>query len=80
MFHPSFLQVPVTHPQSPMSGRKPTRIIVERPSIKRSGSKHVQGKDSQTLTVSLTSLFVVDTPENTSPNIQMDRQNYKYYK
>ncbi|XP_075673006.1 protein WVD2-like 7 isoform X3 [Castanea sativa] len=73
-------KVPVTHPQSPMLGRKPTRIIVERPSIKRSGSKHVQGKDSQTPTHSLTSQFVVDTPENTSPNIQMDSQNYNYYK
>ncbi|XP_050270948.1 protein WVD2-like 7 isoform X1 [Quercus robur] len=73
-------KVPATHPQSPMLGRKPTRIIVERPSIKRSGSKHVQGKDSQTPTHSLTSQFVVDNPENTSPNIQMDSQNYKYYK
>ncbi|GMY13190.1 protein WVD2-like 7 isoform X2 [Fagus crenata] len=79
-------KVPLTHPQSPKLGRKPTRIMVEsksplppqRPSIKRSGSKHVQGKDSRTLTHSLTSQFVVDTPENTSPNIQMDSQSYKY--
>ncbi|KAF5479746.1 hypothetical protein F2P56_000541 [Juglans regia] len=73
-------------PRSPKLGRKPTCIMAEstsslpphRPSIKRSGSKHLHGKHNQTPTRSLTPQSVVDTHENTSPNIQMDSHNHKY--
>ncbi|KAE8021400.1 hypothetical protein FH972_007294 [Carpinus fangiana] len=80
-------KAPLKHLQSPKLGRKPTRVMVEttsplppqKPSIKRSGSKHVHGKDSQTPTHSLTPQSVVDTHENKSPNIPMDSQNQRYY-
>ncbi|XP_062152600.1 protein WVD2-like 7 isoform X3 [Alnus glutinosa] len=80
-------KVPLTHLQSPKLGRKPTRVTVEtasplppqKPSIKRSGSKHVHEKDSRTPTHSLNPQSIVDTPENKSPNIQMDSQNQRYY-
>ncbi|XP_042970009.1 protein WVD2-like 7 isoform X2 [Carya illinoinensis] len=79
-------KMPLAHPQSPKLGRKPTRIMAEstsslppqRPSIKRSGSKHLHGKDSQTPTRTLTPQSIVDTHENTSPNIQMDSHSHKY--
>ncbi|GLT61282.1 hypothetical protein SLA2020_340010 [Shorea laevis] len=76
-------KVPLTHLQSPKLGRKLTRVTVEtasplppqKPSIKKSGSKHVHGKDSRTPTHSLTPQSVVDTHENKSPNIPMDSLN-----
>ncbi|XP_041006431.1 protein WVD2-like 7 isoform X3 [Juglans microcarpa x Juglans regia] len=80
-------KIPLAHPESPKLGRKPTRIMAEstsslppqRPSIKRSGSKPLHGKDYQTTpTRSLTPQSIVDTHENTSPNIQMDSHIHKY--
>ncbi|KAJ7974724.1 Protein WVD2-like 7 [Quillaja saponaria] len=81
-------EVALAHPESPKQGRKHISTLVEdktslphqRPSINKSSSKCFQGKNSRTAINSATSMPVMVTHENTSPNIRHGNQNYKYHK
>ncbi|KAK9272262.1 hypothetical protein L1049_002633 [Liquidambar formosana] len=72
-------KIPLTRPESPKLGRKPTPSTVQgtttlpprKPSIKTSSSKHVLEKDTQSPIHSRTSLAEIIAHENRSPNIQL---------
>ncbi|XP_057491992.1 protein WVD2-like 7 isoform X2 [Actinidia eriantha] len=75
------VKTPLTHPQSPKLGRKPSPITLqgitslppETKSTKNSGPKNVLKKKNQ-IPKPLVSLPEMIAHENTSPNIQLDQQ------